>query len=99
MASTAAPSSVVKNAHGPGCTGVGGVPAYGAQGKLPLTTNAWAEVPENSKPIAVVVISSRRRRPEPDGDEPGTVAAPTLSAPGNISPRGLGLSGTFFAAM
>src|SRR5258708_1892171 len=70
-ASIAAPSSGVKYTHGPGRTAVGGVPAFVAHGKLPLTTSARAEVAENSKVMAVVMSNSRRRTPGSERDEPG----------------------------
>jgi hypothetical protein len=59
----APPSSAVKYAQGPGCTGVGGAPAFADQGKLPFTSNAEAEVVENMSEIAVVKSSSRRLTP------------------------------------
>src|SRR5215831_6048293 len=59
-ASMVTPSSAVKYAQGPGCTGVGGLPAFADQGKLPFTSNAEAEVVENMSEIAVVNSSSRR---------------------------------------
>src|SRR5262249_25238874 len=62
-ASMAPPSSAVKYAQGPGCTGVGGAPAFADQGKLPFTSNAEAEVVENMSEIAVVKSSSRRLTP------------------------------------
>jgi len=49
--------------QGPGCTGVGGLPAFADQGKLPFTSNAEAEVVENMSEIAVVNSSSRRLTP------------------------------------
>src|SRR5215831_8558702 len=67
-ASMVTPSSAVKYAQGPGCTGVGGLPAFGAQGKLPFTSNAEAEVVENISVIAVVNSSSRRFTPGEDCD-------------------------------
>src|SRR6516165_2735705 len=67
-ASTAAPSCAVKYAHGPGRTGVGGLPAFGDQGRLSLTTNAETEVVENIRVIAVVNSSSRRLTPGSDRD-------------------------------
>ena len=74
-ASTAAPSSEVKYTHGPGCTAVGGVPAFVAHGKLPLTISARAEVAENTKAMAVVTSNSRRRTPGSERDEPGIPSA------------------------
>jgi hypothetical protein len=62
----AAPSSAVKYTQGPGCTGVGGAPAFADQGKPPFTTNAEAEVVENMSEIAVVTNSSRRLTPGED---------------------------------
>src|SRR5262245_30455327 len=62
-ASMAAPSSGVKYTQGPGCTGAGGLPAFGDQGKLPFTSNAAAEVVENMSVMAVVKSSSRRLTP------------------------------------
>src|SRR5262249_18402332 len=67
-ASTAAPSSGVKYTQGPGGTGVGGLPAFGDQGKLPCTTNADAVVVENMSVIAVLNSSSRRLTPGVDRD-------------------------------
>jgi hypothetical protein len=54
--------------QGPGCTGVGGLPAFADQGKLPLTSNAEAEVVENMSVIAVVNKSWRRLTPGENGD-------------------------------
>jgi hypothetical protein len=64
----AAPSSAVKYIQGPGCTGVGGLPAFADQGKLPFTSNAEAEVVENMSVMAVVSKSSRRLTPGEDCD-------------------------------
>src|ERR1700736_4135091 len=90
-ASIAAPSSGVKYTHGPGCTAVGGVPAFVAHGKLPLTTSARTEVAENTKVMAVVMSNSRRRMPGSERDEPG-IPSPALSAPGAILPIPLAFS-------
>src|SRR5437899_13001738 len=79
-ASIAAPSSGVKYTHGPGCTAVGGVPAFVAHGKLPLTTSARAEGAENTKVMAVAMSNARRRQPASELDEPGFLSA-ALSAP------------------
>src|SRR5438132_5718648 len=78
-ASTAAPSSGVKYTHGPGRTGVGGAPAFGAQGRLPLTIKARAEVVEKNNHPAVVASSSRRLRPEAV-DRRQDVLGPSFSA-------------------
>ena len=67
-ASMAVPSYGVKYTQGPGCTGVGGLPAFGDQGKLPFKSNAAAEVVENMSVIAVVNSSSRRLTPREDCD-------------------------------
>src|ERR1700720_2324967 len=64
--STAAPSSGVKYNHAPGPTGVGGAPAFGAQGKLSFTISARAEAVEKNSATAVVASSSRRLKPEAD---------------------------------
>jgi hypothetical protein len=58
----------VKYTQGPGRTGVGGLPAFGDQGKPPFTTNAEAEVVENISVMAVVNSSSRRLTPALDRD-------------------------------
>src|SRR6266404_6665963 len=86
-ASTAAPSSAVKYTHAPGRTDVGGAPAFGAQGKLPLTIRARAEVVEKHNHTAVVAISSRRLRPEAV-DRCQDVLGPSFSA-GGSSCRGV----------
>src|SRR5262249_13280577 len=62
-ASMAAPSSAVKYTQGPGRTALGGLPAFGAQGKLSFTTPAKTGVAV-SNVIAVVNSRSRRRMPE-----------------------------------
>src|SRR5439155_13019472 len=79
-ASTAAPSSGVKYTHDPGCTGVGGAPAFGAHGKLPLTIRARAEVVENNNHTAVVASSSRRLRAEAVDRRQDVLGTPCLSA-------------------
>src|ERR1700730_15494139 len=86
-ASTAAPSSGVKYTHAPGRTGVGGAPAFGAQGKLPLTIRARAEVVEKNNHTAVVASSSRRLRSEPDDRRPDVLDVPSLSAAGSACRR------------
>src|SRR5260370_27843067 len=96
--SIVAASSGVKYTHGPGCTAVGGVPAFVAHGKLPLTTSARAEVAENTKVMAVVMSNSRRRTPGSERDEPG-ILSPALSAPGAILPIPLALSPISFATI
>src|ERR1700724_1054880 len=80
-ASTAAPSSGVKYTHGPGRTGLGGAPAFGAQGKLPLTIRARAEVVEKNNHTAVVASSSRRLRPEAVARGQDVLGLPSFSPP------------------
>jgi hypothetical protein len=88
----------VKYTHGPGRSAVGGVPALGAHGKLPLTTNARAEVAENTKVMAVVMSNSRRRTPRLERGEAG-IPSPTLSAPGVVFRILLALNEISFATI
>jgi hypothetical protein len=68
----------VKYTQGPGCTAVGGVPAFGVQGKLSFTTPAKTELVENSNVMAV--LSSRSRRRTPDWNRDGRdIALPASS--------------------
>src|SRR5258706_6734380 len=65
MASTAAPSSGVKNSHGPGRTNGGGTPASGFHGKPPAMVRARPEAVDKRSDSAVAASSSRRRTPIP----------------------------------
>src|SRR5262249_41119520 len=49
MASIAWPSGPVKKTHGPGLTGMGGLPAFGAHGSPPATTAARLDKPPSRK--------------------------------------------------
>src|SRR5262249_16884593 len=79
-ASMAAPSSGVKYTQDPGCTAVGGEPAFGAQGKLSFTTPAKTEFVANNNVIAVVSSSSRRCMAGWDRDGRGMPLAASSAA-------------------
>src|SRR4051794_9189435 len=72
MASTARPSGPVKKSHGPGFTGTGGLPAFGAHGRRSAMTAARADKPATNQ-IAVLVNKCRRLTPMTKTSEPGSL--------------------------
>src|SRR5438105_2086583 len=60
-ASTAAPSSGVKNSHGPGRTGVGGEPASGCHGRPPEIRRAQVDDDELKRKVNAELVRSCRR--------------------------------------
>ena len=66
-ASTAAPSSGVKNTHGPGLTACGGSPANGRHGNPLPPANVRALAPRATSSIAVEASNARRLGSQADG--------------------------------
>jgi hypothetical protein len=75
MASTARPSGPVKKTHGPGLTGTGGLPAFGAQGRRSAMTAASADKPPSNQ-NAVPANKCRRLTPMTKTGEPGSLKLP-----------------------
>src|SRR5215469_3354425 len=77
IASSARPSSALKNCHGPALTGTGGLPAFGTQGRRPSIVSAGVAVAAASN-NAVPVSTWRRLTATSGGNFSATLDFPLL---------------------